>query len=55
MDENGVLPAEGTTDGIHFTRSWYQRWYAYLKTHTVDPDAYAAGLAALEAQKEAET
>ncbi|WP_294473600.1 GDSL-type esterase/lipase family protein [uncultured Intestinimonas sp.] len=55
VDENGVLPAEGTTDGIHFTRSWYQRWYAYLKTHTVDPDAYAAGLAALEAQKEAET
>ena len=54
VDENGVLPKEGTTDGIHFTKSWYQKWYAYLKTHTVDPDAYAAGLAALEESKEAQ-
>ena len=54
VDENGVLPKEGTTDGIHFTKSWYQKWYAYLKTHTVDPDAYAAGLAVLEESKEAQ-
>ena len=39
----GTLPAEGTTDGIHFTRSWYEKWYGYLKTHTVDPEAYRAG------------
>lgn len=42
-DESGALPAEGTTDGIHFTRTWYQKWYAYLKTHTVDAAAYEAG------------
>lgn len=47
-DENGTLPAEGTTDGIHFTRTWYQKWYAYLKNHTVDPAAYEAGQSALE-------
>ena len=42
-DDSGTLPAEGTTDGIHFTRSWYEKWYGYLKTHTVDPEAYRAG------------
>lgn len=55
VDENGALPSEGTTDGIHFTKSWYQKWYAYLKTHTVDPDAYTAGLEALENAEEAAT
>ena len=34
-DDSGTLPAESTTDGIHFTRSWYEKWYGYLKTHTV--------------------
>ena len=53
-DEEGVLPPEGTTDGIHFTRSWYERWYACLKTHTVDPAEYAAGLAALETEEMSE-
>ena len=52
VDSSGALPSEGTADGIHFTKPWYQKWYAYLKTHTVDPDAYAAGLAALEAGEE---
>lgn len=42
-DQNGDLPAEGTTDGVHFTRSYYQKWYAYLKTHTADPALYFAG------------
>ena len=42
-DDSGTLPAESTTDGIHFTRSWYEKWYGYLKTHTVDPEAYRAG------------
>lgn len=43
VGEDGALPKEGTTDGIHFTKSWYQKWYGYLKTHTVDPAEYAAG------------
>lgn len=37
-DENGELPYDKASDGIHFTKDWYQQWYAYLKTHTVDPD-----------------
>jgi len=37
-DENGILPYERTHDGVHFSRDWYKQWYAYLKTHTVDPD-----------------
>ena len=51
-DDTGSLPPEGTTDGIHFTRSWYEKWYSYLKTHTVDPAAYAAGQPAEENTKE---
>ena len=37
-DENGELPYDKAPDGIHFTKDWYAQWYAYLKTHTVDPD-----------------
>lgn len=36
-DEQGLLPADATVDGLHFTRSWYEKWLAYLMTHTVDP------------------
>ena len=34
-DENGVLPANATTDGLHFGPTYYQKWFDYLKTHTV--------------------
>ena len=40
---SGVLPGELTSDGVHFTRSGYVQWLDYLKTHTVDADAYRAG------------
>ena len=53
-DETGVLPPEGTTDGIHFTRSWYEKWYACLKTHTVDPAEYAAGQPVAETEEMSE-
>lgn len=43
IDETGDLPAEGTTDGIHFTKSWYQKWYEYLKAHTVEKASYDRG------------
>jgi len=35
-DENGCLPDEASPkDGIHFGKSYYIRWFDYLKTHTV--------------------
>lgn len=48
VGEDGALPLEGTTDGVHFTRAWYERWYECLRTHTVDPAAYWAGQEAQE-------
>ncbi|MBQ3140839.1 MAG: hypothetical protein IJC25_02620 [Clostridia bacterium] len=35
-DENGVLPEEASVDGVHINRAYCQKWYDYLKTHTVD-------------------
>lgn len=43
-DETGELPYEAATDGIHFTKTWYQTWFTYLKTHTVDPLRLEAAL-----------
>lgn len=37
-DENGVLPAEESTDGVHLTRSGYEVWADYLRKHTVSTD-----------------
>ena len=52
-DENGLLPAEATTDGVHFTKAWYQKWLTYLTEHTVDPEAYAAAQTAAEGGEQA--
>ena len=38
VDENGVLPAEESTDGVHLTRSGYEVWADYLRKHTVPPE-----------------
>lgn len=43
VGEDGILPREGTTDGVHFTKDYCVRWYDYLKSHTADADAYWAG------------
>lgn len=43
VDEDGILPREGTTDGVHFTKDYCVKWYDYLKSHTVDTEAYQAG------------
>ena len=51
-DENGILPADATADGVHFTKAWYQKWLAYLMEHTVDADCYAAGQTAAEGANE---
>ncbi|MGI5894677.1 MAG: GDSL-type esterase/lipase family protein [Candidatus Merdivicinus sp.] len=35
-DENGVLPADAATDGIHLNKEYCQKWLSYLLTHTVE-------------------
>ncbi len=35
MGEDGTLPEEGSTDGIHLKRDYYKRWYEYLKNHVI--------------------
>ena len=32
---NGQLPDEATSDGLHFNTTYYQKWFDYLKTHTI--------------------
>lgn len=44
-DENGILPAEYASDGVHMRRSGYQVWLDYLMNHTVDEEAYWNGRA----------
>ena len=46
VGEDGILPREGTTDGVHFTKGYYVKWYDWLKTHTVAAESYWAGQAA---------
>lgn len=46
VGEDGILPREGTTDGVHFTKDYYVKWYDWLKAHAVDAEAYWAGQAA---------
>ena len=38
MDEDGSLPEEGSTDGIHLKRDYYKRWYEYLKNHIISAE-----------------
>ena len=42
--EAGDLADDMAVDGVHFYRQGYARWYEYLKTHTLDPASYAAGV-----------
>ena len=43
-NDRGELPEEASpTDGMHFGPEYYTKWFEYLKTHTVDPEAYRAG------------
>ncbi|MEG1999785.1 MAG: GDSL-type esterase/lipase family protein [Evtepia sp.] len=34
-DENGDLPADASTDGMHLIPDYCKKWLAYLKTHTI--------------------
>ena len=38
-DENGGLPAEFTSDGLHFKAEYYNKWIDYLKEHTVTQES----------------
>lgn len=36
-DSRGMLPTEASPkDGMHFGQEYFDKWFAYLKTHTVD-------------------
>lgn len=35
IDENGCLPDDAATDGIHLKKSYCETWLNYLETHTV--------------------
>ncbi len=37
-DENGNLPTDASSDGLHFTASWYSTWFDYLRKNTVDEE-----------------
>ena len=39
-DENGYLPEDAGTDGVHLGTEYYKKWFEYLKKHTV-PDLAA--------------
>lgn len=41
-DEEGILPYDASSDGIHYVKAWYERWRDYLMTHTVDATSYFA-------------
>ncbi len=34
-DEKGCLPEDSNGDGMHFGNKYYQKWFDYLKSHTV--------------------
>lgn len=34
-DETGCLPEDSNGDGMHFGTQYYNKWFDYLKTHTV--------------------
>ena len=36
MDENGELPMDASPDGMHMMPEYYNKWFDYLKTHTVE-------------------
>ena len=35
VGEDGQLPADASTDGVHLSGTYYKAWLEYLKTHTV--------------------
>lgn len=49
FEEDGILPAEASSDGVHLTGAYCRRWLEYLMTHTVDFDTlYPGGVSEAE-------
>ncbi|WP_195283395.1 GDSL-type esterase/lipase family protein [Harryflintia acetispora] len=42
-DEEGYLPDDATADGMHLTSQYYEHWFHFLRTHTVEGAITAAG------------
>ena len=53
-DENGCLPDEATSDGVHLNKTYCLKWLDYLKTHT-DAAAYVPTQAPAETTPAAES
>ena len=34
-DDRGCLPEDSNGDGMHFGGVYYNKWFDYLKTHTI--------------------
>ena len=43
---DGQLPADMSSDGVHFKRAGYETWLGYLKSHTLRPEDVPAQAAA---------
>lgn len=41
-DSQGQLPADMSSDGVHFKKAGYQTWLDYLKCHTISAEDYQA-------------
>ncbi|MBQ1351801.1 MAG: hypothetical protein IIY71_03675, partial [Oscillospiraceae bacterium] len=41
-DENGCLPSDFTSDGIHLQKKACEQWLAYLKSHTIPQEVIDA-------------
>ncbi len=35
-DDNGYLPEEASTDGVHLNKEYCAKWLDYLKSHTAE-------------------
>ena len=45
-DSQGQLPADMSSDGVHFKKAGYQTWLDYLKCHTITAEDYQAACTA---------
>lgn len=47
MDDTGALPSNASSDGIHPSKEYYEKWIEYLKTHAISD-----GKASFDREKE---
>lgn len=51
-DENGALPADASTDGVHLNKAYCEKWLEYLKSHTVEGLSQATAEGSVESALE---